>query len=577
MATTVRLAPGLRMERDENGEIRVFQEATPAPEAADLGSTDTIPEGFELETPSNSYEIPPGFELESKSPVQEKGGLAQDLQKRGANLSNIINATKMAPTKSGEQTPGEAIYQGAMNEVGAAGDVIGRGLEAGVKGIYNALPQGARQAIDAGLNKAAEVVGPIAQQYNENVEAYNAQNPRAGRNFEATRQLLNFIPIPGLNKSLAGVATDVLTAIPKKAFAQKALPRDYQSLDALVKSGGPTAFSKKPNDIDLGSIISDSISSRYDASKARTNQADKLAREIGKKTPIPAAEVYENLDRIIGSLQGKVAPGTKEGSVLDQLTTIRDNLVAKNPIVRSSAGEKSPPRTILPSDLMDIERTINQGLPENKFLTSGAGKALNFKQTVKDAIDQASKINPEFGKKYKDYKKEATDLMEIYQNDTLKNYWQPEDYVSWKANQNNPEARKFSKDTLNRINNILDNLNTSKLGNIQAVIDALPPERAQELMRAAFVKAKKEKTGFKNAFINLITGRLPTGLEMLSKSVAGKTGGRDMVDAMRNLKKMQSGDIPPINKSAATLAGTVYLTDKEIEEIAKNLEKKNKE
>ncbi len=481
--------------------------------------------------------------------AKPESSLNSDMTSRGAKFADIVNATK-----NGNQTIPEGIYQGVMNEVGAGGDVIGRGINSVAKAGFNALPQNYQQGLQNTAQSIAQspmgqLAGRGIKAYGENLDAYNQENPRAGRNFEATREISNLIPFG--NKAVSNVAGDIAEAggsalksgaesITNKIPFGKTLPQDMQSLDALVKAGGQTFLSKNPNALEQGLKANQEISHAYNAAQERTNQANIIAREIGNNTPVPAEDVYERLDRIIGSLQGKVAPG-KETSALDQLTSIRDNLNTKNPKIVSTAGETVAPRTILPGDLMDIEKTINQGLPDKKFLTSGAGQSLSFKKTIQNALERAGEINPEFKDSYGNYKSEATNLMKTFvKNDSLKPFWQPEDYVAWKSHQNNPAQEPLANKTYTRANNILPNLNTSNLGEIKAVIDALPSEQGQELMRSAFIKAKQEKISMGNAVMQLL--RLnPKGAAMaFGKSFGGNKGAADLTDAMRDLKAMKS-------------------------------------
>lgn len=128
----------------------------------------------------------------------------QEQQQRGAKLNDIVNATK-----SGQQSLPEGVLQGAMNEVGAGADAIGAGVAAPIKAGYAALPAAAQAPIDSAMASVGKVVAPVVQAYNQNLNTYNAQNPRAGRNFEAIREGANLLPLGSSGvRDAAGAAVD---------------------------------------------------------------------------------------------------------------------------------------------------------------------------------------------------------------------------------------------------------------------------------------------------------------------------------------------------------------------------------
>jgi hypothetical protein len=242
-----------------------------------------------------------------------------------------------------------------------------------------------RGAAAAGKYISESPVGDVARKGAELYGQFAEKNPRAARNIEGVVDFAALVPAGKgaqvIGKGGSAAIKDARNQA-KEFFPEKELPDNLKTMQPVIDAEGSAIFSKNPNPLKSGLEANQKISQAYDLAKDRTNKADMLAREIGAASPIPANDVYTRLDRIIASLEGKVAPGTKEAGALDQLTAIRDNLVAKNPPIRSFAGEAVPERTILPSDLMDIEKAINAGLPDNKFLTSGTGKSLSFKNQV---------------------------------------------------------------------------------------------------------------------------------------------------------------------------------------------------
>lgn len=476
--------------------------------------------------------------LQPQAPAPEPGFFSRvnsDLEQRGRNLANIKSAAL-------NQLPNETTLQVAGNEAGALGDVIGQSMSSAAKAGYQALPPAEQQALSgigsAIANSQVGQSGIKALQAGKQAwDQFQTQNPRAARDISAMANIAGVVNPTG--EEGAAAVSSAVDAAKSLSPETKVLPEELQGLQPVLDAKGSTILSKNPNAFEKGLQANQAISQSYDAAKARTAAADQMAREVGNQTPIPAEDVYDKLDSIIGKFEGKVAPGTQEASALDQLSTIRDNLAAKNPVISSFAGETPAERTILPGDLMDIEKTINAGLPDNKFLTTGTGQALNFKKTIQEAIARAGEENPDFADKYAAYKTEAVNLKRTFENnDSLKPFWQPEDWVAWKANKNNPAQSPLSGETLTRANKTLANLNTNDTSRIQAMINAMPPEQAQDLMRSAFVKAKKDQTSIPNALMALITLHPISALEIASHVIARGGAPTKLETTIKNLGKL---------------------------------------
>ena len=125
------------------------------------------------------------------------GQFTGGMEERGAHLADIVAA-------SGEQSPQETVAQAVMGEVGALGDVIGAPVGLAAKEGFRQLPEGLQESIKG----VGEKVAPYAAAYDRNLEAYNRANPRAGRNFQAIRELGNVVPlgVPGVAPAIKGAA-----------------------------------------------------------------------------------------------------------------------------------------------------------------------------------------------------------------------------------------------------------------------------------------------------------------------------------------------------------------------------------
>lgn len=124
----------------------------------------------------------PGF----SSVTQPISDFIEAQKQRGANLANIVNATQQD-----EQSVPEGVVQGLMNEVGAAAQVPATAGQIASKVAYDMLPQSGQSAVQG----AQKAIAPIAQAYQQNQDAFNAENPRAGRNLAAIREGVNLLPL----------------------------------------------------------------------------------------------------------------------------------------------------------------------------------------------------------------------------------------------------------------------------------------------------------------------------------------------------------------------------------------------
>lgn len=221
---------------------------------------------------------------------------ADEQRQRGANLANIVNATSTAPQGNNQQTPGESIIQGGMNEVGAAGDVLGAGINAAAHGLYRTLsPEDQQSMSNTGQNIAnnalGQKVGELVNQYNQNQEAYNSANPRAGRNFQAMREGVNLLPMvspevraateagnEAAGQALKNVSTDVAKAAIAKTA--EALKPDTMYTSDVVKQMATQAY--KTADETGGVLSSDFANKLYDTVDAMKPQTEHGIATVGE-------------------------------------------------------------------------------------------------------------------------------------------------------------------------------------------------------------------------------------------------------------------------------------------------------
>lgn len=230
------------------------------------------------------------------------GNVADSLGKRYDKSADIVNATA-----NGQQTALEAMPQLAGQAVGAAGDVIGQGIVSAAKTGYEALPQSFQDRQKLGLETLANTdtgkkALEIAKAYDENLNTFNEQNPRAGRNFEAIRNLGALVPIPGTGGSAAGLALNAAKDVGNVAklggYATKEIAgkvgqgAEDIARDALnIKKASPMATFKEVRDVS---------SQRYADSAAQGAKLEpnelmgKFTQDI-KKSIIPNNELERRL------------------------------------------------------------------------------------------------------------------------------------------------------------------------------------------------------------------------------------------------------------------------------------------
>jgi len=340
---------------------------------------------------------------------------------------------------------------------------------------------------------------------------------------------------------------------PPPPGAPPALPQELSNLSMLPAAAKGTTFAKAPNPIDAGLKANQAISQQYGQDLSTLQSHYKTLNGLGNIFSVKAPELYGKLDGIINYLSDKVAPGSKEHLALSNLIDIRDNLSEKY-----SVNSKPPQDTgiinpngepiikpgvkgveaygINPSDLVDIKTAINSGLNTNRFVTSGGGKLLAFKSYVNDALKNASDLSPEFGKALNTAEKQAARVGQ-YKSSQLKPLWQPEDYVAWKAAQNDPTNAGVSASTLSRANEFLDNLNSDKAGRASILSTLLPPEMAKQVLRQAIIHGRRTTPNFASAGMQLAGGSPIGALKTLGASVMNPQE-VPLLELSKNLKKM---------------------------------------
>lgn len=418
---------------------------------------------------------------------------ARGLSKLGQNLAentqggqNIGELLVRGQTLA-EENPDIMAHLGALFNVGAAIPAV----------------RGAQTTVDTGLNIGSQALQkgtPIARDIGKSIAINTPKNALGSAK--------------GGSFTLGGAETGV----------------------PLLDVNRSTMFSRKPNAYEVGLNANKAISKAYDEASTKVNNLYGKVRE--NAVDVPAGDFMPKINGLINSLKGKVAEGSKEAKALSFLEETRDNILKKATPADLVTSSRPQVKTINASDLLDIRRALNEGLPNNKFFKSGEGTLANFKTYTSNLLKRAGEQNPKFQKALTAADKAQTEISTKFtKNKSIKPFWEPEDYYSYKRGLNNPEHIELDT-TTSRANTFIDNLNTSKAGNITAVMNALPEGEAKKVLRAAIIRAKKfAPSGAKVAGAQLIAGK-PLGATKTLATSLFKTQDTPITEFARNLKKV---------------------------------------
>ncbi len=257
-------------------------------------------------------------------------------RKRGADIANMVAATSAAPVDRNQQTIGETVPQIAMSEVGALGDVAGAGLGALAKGAYNIMPESGQKRISSDIERFSKTIAPAAEQYQQNQEAYNLANPRAGRNLQAVREFGNVLPL-GFSpaRRVAGEALDIGGSSLKSAATAKGVPDILKSAPPPLSSAQRKIYSGALYDEAdaLGGVL------KPEARQQFRNEIAKYA-DIGGERLTSGKSVFEDMLETTEKFKDK--PLTLKGfETIDKKLT---NLIHKE---RSVAGISNEGRELM--------------------------------------------------------------------------------------------------------------------------------------------------------------------------------------------------------------------------------------
>lgn len=172
--------------------------------------------------------------------VEEKGFLGRSadiLRERGAQIQERVAVTGGLELEEGEQSFLETGVQISAGGARAASQILGEGLKViidtpapqlggfSLKQVGDALGIIAPKNVKESGQEAANFASEVVTAYNQNLDAFNKESPRAGRNFQAVRELGDLLPLKlkGVRAAVGEIAEEGAGAI-KTLTAPKEVP-----------------------------------------------------------------------------------------------------------------------------------------------------------------------------------------------------------------------------------------------------------------------------------------------------------------------------------------------------------------
>lgn len=281
----------------------------------------------------------------------------QDLAKRGSNVKASVQRAA-----SGKQNPLSSGIQLVGQGIGAATDILSRGVGATAKAV---APQSLEDALGRGVQRVGESkVGQFAGDIAERYQSWKAKNPEAAANLEGVVNIASLIPIgKGAQVTGKGVA-----AVGK---GTKALTREGGDLlgKGLIKTGEKIQETVlKPQRVDIKNGFKIENMTKYGLNGPLDQSFNKTSAKL--------KSLKNELQEIVKS--NADAPTLNLSNVLDQVETDFKGKGLKN-----LGSQKSITKTI-----NDIRAELDEIVPDWK------SKTINFS----DAIDtkRAAGLNASF-------------------------------------------------------------------------------------------------------------------------------------------------------------------------------------
>jgi len=345
------------------------------------------------------------------------------------------------------------------------------------------------------------------------------------------------LPFLGKARGATGEITNPLNNLPEVKGVKQAISTNLTKPEAIPIEGDLSAAADP-----VGLKAMDAINKSYGSAIDKVSASEKAVKKVS--VDIDAPDFNKVMEGAVTKIKNGL--GQEGAGIVSDLEGIVGDIKKRSQVPDIYTSKPSGKININTNDLIDARRAINELMTSNKFPTTGTGSLMQAKGYIDSLIEQAKTNSPEFAGKYSTYRDDATHIAKKYTgNKALKPFWQPEDYVSYKAFKNGNADTPYSDTTLSRANEFLKNLNTDKTGRITAAVGALPPEIAIEVLKAAKNKANEANPGTVKAIAkgvgHALTGSPLSGLREVASTLTTKQKPNPINDFYKKVKLSDIG------------------------------------
>ena len=307
------------------------------------------------------------------------GGVGEDLQKRGQNFNETLEAYH-----TGKQSLPESVVQLFGQGAGFVGDVIGRGFGAGARGLSAVTPDFIEEPMKAKLKEEAVALlnTPIGQAGVEAIkggmESYSiwkAQNPRFARNLEAAVNIASIVPI---GKAVQVGKQAVVGTVKQgtKLGAKVAIKAGAKEGAKLVEKKLAKQITKEALKVTAPALTK--------AEKQAALEAGRGLKGLFKTTLKPSSDDL----KVAKSIEGLVAKGTvKSTKPLKSISSIRKEISKIDDQVIKALKDNDTP-----FNEKTLRATLNR-VKEDSRVIFGSDKTLqnNYDAVVDEMVKHANK------------------------------------------------------------------------------------------------------------------------------------------------------------------------------------------
>lgn len=460
-------------------------------------------------------------ELDAISPHQQKSGEITD----PALLSRINAASVQEKEGISEDTIKSLISgvaEGAITAPAFLGDAANLGVQ-GIQKAYEYYRDISNQPMTQEQEKRLEAIKPffssqeIEQKAGELTQMHPFHEPSTilgkGANLLGS--------IYGGGALAAGPKNIAKYALSKTPLAAKVPLTEAANLDILGKAS--TGAAKNPKSLESGlkanKAISQEFGKRLDVSDELYGKAEKIG--AGKITDV--SDIKQPLDSLVQDLEKRPFLTASQQTALAKLKKTQEKLSSPQQVSLFDANGNIIKGKM--DNVIDLNEIASMKKALNKSYASSDPAIGNFLGVVKNKITSLKDVHPDFVNALGEADTHwAKNVAPIYlDNAEMKSIWHPDDLSEWTKKIKDPDYA-LHPETLSRASETLSHLNTEKVGRISSVIQSLPPEQAESVLRDAVSHATQNTPSLWGAGKTLLSGSpVKAAKEAISATVSPQT------------------------------------------------------